>query len=350
MTSSAEHFMKHTFELAQKGLGSVSPNPMVGCVIVHEDKIVAEGWHEKYGEAHAEVNAIKRLPAEINPKDCELYVNLEPCSHFGKTPPCADLIVQKGFNKVFVCNRDPNPLVAGKGIEKLKQSGIEVITGILEKEGRFLNRRFFTYHEKKRPYIILKWAQTADGFISRWPLPENRADNFISGKEALAKSHQLRASEDSILVGKNTVVADNPELTTRLAEGKNPVRVVIADELPFYKKFKVFNESAKTIWYNQHEDGSQGTLLKVKNSHQKVSLTGVMNDLCSKGIASVIVEGGREVLTTCLKENLWDEMWVFVNPELQFGSGISAPEIELNTDYQLIGKDKWYVIYSESII
>jgi diaminohydroxyphosphoribosylaminopyrimidine deaminase / 5-amino-6-(5-phosphoribosylamino)uracil reductase len=350
MSAAPQIFMKRTFELAQKGLGAVSPNPMVGCVIVHENKIVAEGWHEKYGEAHAEVNAIKRLPEEINPQDCELYVNLEPCSHHGKTPPCADLIVQKRFKKVIICNLDPNPLVAGKGIEKLKQAGAEVITGVLEEEGRFLNRRFFTYHEKKRPYVILKWAQTADGFISKWPVPENREENIISGKDAHRLSHQLRASEDAILVGKNTVLADNPELTARLAVGKHPVRVVLANDFADFKNYKVFNDAAKTIWYNAHENSAEGDLTKVKIAENKHALPFVLGDLYSRGIASVIVEGGREVLNSFISNSIWDEMWVFENPELTFGAGVKAPDFRLNTDYQLIGKDRWHVIYSKSII
>ena len=191
--------MQHALSLAEKGLGMVSPNPLVGCVIVHNDRIVAEGYHQKYGEAHAEVNAVNALPNSVNPAECTVYVTLEPCSHFGKTPPCADLLIKKGFKKVVICNNDPNPLVSGNGIKKLEIAGIEVITGVLEKEGRFLNRRFFTNHEKKRPYIILKWAQTKDGFISKWPIPANREENWITHKAAQIASHQLRANDDAIL-------------------------------------------------------------------------------------------------------------------------------------------------------
>jgi diaminohydroxyphosphoribosylaminopyrimidine deaminase/5-amino-6-(5-phosphoribosylamino)uracil reductase len=346
MSTAHQIFMKRTFELAQKGLGTVSPNPMVGCVIVKDGNIAAEGWHQKFGEAHAEVNAIKQLPADVKPEDCELYVNLEPCAHHGKTPPCADLIVQKGFKKVIVSNLDPNPLVAGKGIAKLKQAGAEVITGVLEEEGRFLNRRFFTYHEKKRPYVLLKWAQTADGFISKWPVPEKREDNMISGNEAHQLSHQLRASEDAILVGKNTVLNDDPELTTRLADGRHPLRVILAKEIPDYKKYRVFNPIAKTIWYNGYENATEGNLIKVKITENKHALSSVLSDLCNRGIASVIVEGGREILNSFISNGIWDEMWVFVNPELTLGEGLKAPDFKLITDYQLIGKDHWHVIYS----
>src|ERR1700741_601831 len=167
-----EFFMRHCFHLALKGLGKAAPNPMVGCVIVADGKIIGEGYHEKYGEAHAEVNAVKSVKDQSSLKNATLFVNLEPCSHYGKTPPCSDLLIEKGIKKVVIANADTNPLVGGKGIEKLRAKGIEVITGILEKEGRELNKRFFTFHEKKRPYLILKWAQTADGFVSRFPIPD----------------------------------------------------------------------------------------------------------------------------------------------------------------------------------
>ncbi|MBL7917041.1 MAG: bifunctional diaminohydroxyphosphoribosylaminopyrimidine deaminase/5-amino-6-(5-phosphoribosylamino)uracil reductase RibD, partial [Bacteroidia bacterium] len=206
MNNLNESFILRTLTLAQKGLGAVSPNPLVGCAIVKDGEIVAEGYHQKFGEAHAEVNAINNLPKDINPADCTLYVNLEPCSHQGKTPPCADLIISKGFKKVVIANMDTNPLVGGKGIEKLRTAGIEVITGVCEQEAKFLNRRFFTFHEKKRPYIILKWAQTADGFISKLPVPADRNKNLISGEASRKLVHQMRAEEDAILVGKNTVI------------------------------------------------------------------------------------------------------------------------------------------------
>lgn len=343
-------FMEHALNIAEKGLGHVSPNPLVGCVIVKDGVIVSEGYHQKYGEAHAEVNAIACLPKEINPCDCTLYVNLEPCSHHGKTPPCADLIIHKGFKKVVISNIDPNPLVSGKGIEKLKQSGVEVITDILKEEGRFLNRRFFTFHEKKRPYVVLKWAQTADGFISKWPVPENRQENMISGEASLRVSHQLRASEDAILIGKNTVITDNPELTSRLAKGKNPIRVILADALPDYQQYKVFNNQSKTIWYNAEEDLTTDLFLKVKTDSNPASLGFILNDLYHHKISSVIVEGGSKVLNSFLLEGLWDEKWVFVNPDLYFGRGIKAPDFEFYSDYQIVGADKFYVIYSKSII
>ncbi len=228
--------MQRCLELAAKGLGNVAPNPMVGCVIVCDGEIVAEGYHEQYGCGHAEPNAIKQVSDAILKKST-LYVTLEPCSHHGKTPPCADLIISKGIKKVVIGNLDSNPLVSGRGIQKLKEAGIEVEHGILDKECRALNKRFFTFHEKKRPYIILKWAQTQDGFISHNPLPENKEDNWITGKESKALVHQWRGEEQAILIGYNTALVDNPLFTMhRLVKGKNPIRLIIDKTLfGFYR-------------------------------------------------------------------------------------------------------------------
>ncbi len=340
-------FMKKAMILAQKGLGSVSPNPLVGCVIVKDDKIVAEGFHQKFGGAHAEVNAILNLPSNIDPRECTLYVNLEPCCHHGKTPPCTDLIIARGFKKVVVCNGDPNPLVAGIGIEKLKQAGIEVIQGVCEKEGGYLNRRFFTFHEKKRPYIILKWAQTADGFISKWPLPENKSENKISGEEAQTLVHEMRAAEDAILVGKNTVLNDDPFLTTRLVEGKNPLRVIITgNEIP--KTLNVFNRDAKIVVFNPSLNDVKDhiTYIKLQTGN---AIPQILASLYKMGISSVLVEGGLYTLSGFISAGMWDEQHIFVDPALHFGQGIKAPKTTLNTDYQSIGKDKYYlVLNSES--
>lgn len=350
MDKAHQTYMQHALSLAKKGMGNVSPNPMVGCVIVHNNTIVAEGYHQKFGEAHAEVNAVNAMPADIAPSDCTVYVTLEPCSHFGKTPPCADLLVKKGFKTVVICNTDPNPLVSGNGINKLKAAGVTVVTDVLEKEGRSLNKRFFTYHEKKRPYIILKWAQTADGFISRWPLPSNKEENWITHMEAKVMSHQLRASEDAILVGKNTVVNDDPELTTRLVHGKNPSRIILAGDLEDPLSYKAFNGMAKTLWYNYNENSADYNIVKIKIEPNGNELQQVLADLHKNGISSLIVEGGSYTLNKFIALGFWDEKWVFVNPELRFEQGIKAPETNLNTDYQSVGKDKLYVIYSKSII
>jgi diaminohydroxyphosphoribosylaminopyrimidine deaminase/5-amino-6-(5-phosphoribosylamino)uracil reductase len=335
-------YMKTAMVLAQKGLGSVSPNPLVGCVIVKDEKIVAEGYHQKFGEAHAEVNAINNLPADIDPKECTLYVNLEPCCHHGKTPPCCDLIIKRGFKKVVVCNVDPNPLVAGIGIEKLKQAGIDVIQGVCENEGRFLNRRFFTFHEKKRPYIILKWAQTADGYISKWPVPENKKENKISGDEAQTLVHEMRAAEDAILVGKNTVLSDDPFLTTRLVEGKNPVRVIITgSEIP--KTFNVFNPDAKIVVFNSERNEVKDHITYIKLQVGN-AIPQILASLYKMGIASVLIEGGLYTLSGFIAAGMWDEKHVFVDPALHFGDGVKAPNISLPIDFQVVGKDKYHLI------
>jgi diaminohydroxyphosphoribosylaminopyrimidine deaminase/5-amino-6-(5-phosphoribosylamino)uracil reductase len=342
MTQDNFTYIKRTLELAQKGLGSVSPNPLVGCVIVKDDQIVAEGYHQTYGEAHAEVNAIAKLTSTIDPKDCTLYVNLEPCCHHGKTPPCTDLIISKGFKKVVVCNVDPNPLVAGKGIEKLKQAGIEVTQGICEQEGRNLNKRFFTFHEKKRPYIILKWAQTADGFISKWPIPKNRSENKISGEEAQKLVHQMRANEDAILVGKNTVLNDDPYLTTRLAEGKNPMRIIITgSEIPF--TYNIFNSDARIVVFNPFRTEVKDHVHYIKLQSGDV-IPQILESLYKVGISSVLVEGGLNTLNGFIEGKMWDEQHVFVNPNLTFSTGIKAPKTSLNTDFQIVGFDKYYHI------
>ncbi|HEY5824526.1 MAG TPA: bifunctional diaminohydroxyphosphoribosylaminopyrimidine deaminase/5-amino-6-(5-phosphoribosylamino)uracil reductase RibD, partial [Cyclobacteriaceae bacterium] len=209
--TSDELFIQRTFELAQIGIGQVSPNPRVGAVVAHDGKILGEGWHKKYGEAHAEVNAILSVKDHSLLKESTVYVNLEPCSHFGRTPPCADLLIRHQVKKVVICNVDPNPLVAGQGINKLRDAGIEVVAGVLEAEGRKLNKRFFTLIEKQRPYIILKWAQTADGFVAR----ENYESKWISNDFSRQLVHQWRSEEDAILVGTKTAAHDNPQLDVR---------------------------------------------------------------------------------------------------------------------------------------
>ena len=337
-------YMQHALSLAKKGLGSVSPNPMVGCVIVHHDQVVAEGYHQKYGEAHAEVNAINALPENVDPSECTVYVTLEPCSHFGKTPPCSDLIIKKGFKKVVVCNVDTNPLVGGKGIERLRNAGIEVITGVCEKEGRELNKRFFTLHEKKRPYIILKWAQTADGFIAR-SNPVNPQDNWITGPEGKKLVHQMRSEEDAILVGKNTVLQDNPQLTTRLVTGKNPLRIVISQSPALPASLNVFNEEAPTILFNAEINETRGNVTFEKIDLNMPIIPQILEKLAKKGVSSLIVEGGTETLNSFINAGYWDEMKVFVNPNLSFISGVLAPKTLLNTDFQMVGSDKLYTLY-----
>lgn len=335
--------MKRALELASKGLGQVAPNPMVGCVIVCNNQIIAEGYHEQYGSAHAEPNAIKQVNDELL-KQSTLYVTLEPCSHFGKTPPCADLIISKRFKKVVVGNLDTNPLVSGKGIQKLKDAGIEVEYGVLDRECRALNKRFFAFHEKKRPYVILKWAQTQDGFISRWPLPQEKEDNWITGKESKEIVHQWRAQEQAILIGYNTLINDNPLLTTRLASGKNPTRLVLSRTIELPTDLNVFNQNAKTIVFNPLKNEAKNNIEFVKIDWNK-KVQEVLDYCFKNNISSIIVEGGTNTIYHFMNSNAWDEALVFVNPTKKFEQGISAPEINLNNITPInIGNDLLYTI------
>jgi diaminohydroxyphosphoribosylaminopyrimidine deaminase / 5-amino-6-(5-phosphoribosylamino)uracil reductase len=342
--SDQNKYMKRCFELALKGLGYVAPNPLVGCVIVKDEKIIAEGYHAEYGKAHAEVNAIHSLPENFDLSDCTLYVNIEPCSHHGKTPPCSDLILKKNFKKVVISNIDTNPLVGGKGIERLKKAGIEVETGILEKEGRELNKRFFTFHEKKRPYIILKWAETNDGFISRLPLPENKSENWITGEESKRLSHQWRAQEQAIMVGSNTVLNDDPQLTVRLAEGKNPLRIVLDRQLRVPDDFNIFDNSAPTLVFTKNDKPSQKNVNYVKLSDGD-PVQSILEETYELNISSIIIEGGSQLLNGFIKNKSWDEARIFVNPNKNFVKGIQAPAFDKkNTSPEKTGGDLLYTI------
>lgn len=346
--NSHETYMRRCLQLASKGLGHVAPNPMVGCVIVHNHCIVAEGWHEYYGGPHAEPNAIHQVGDDVL-RESTLYVNLEPCSHYGKTPPCANLIRSKGIQKVVVGHLDPNPLVAGKGIQGLRDAGIEVEQGVLEKECRALNKRFLTLHEKKRPYIILKWAQTRDGYLSRFPLPNHQEDNWITGKESKVLVHQWRSQEQAILVGHNTALWDNPYLTTRLVAGKHPIRLVITktpNDLP--QGLNVLNTEAPTIVFNGMEDGTNGNVQYVKINLENV-LEDLLNECYVRQISSIIVEGGASTLNQFIRKNTWDEARILVNPNQDFGSGIEAPTFNLHGITPMsVGHDLVYFISNET--
>lgn len=312
---------------------------MVGCVIVHSNKIIGEGWHQKYGEAHAEVNAIHQVWNAQLLKEATLYVNLEPCAHFGKTPPCADLIVEKQLKRVVICNTDPNPQVAGKGIAKLKAHNIEVIQGVLEQEGRWLNRRFFTFFEQKRPYIILKWAETADGFMAR----ENFDSKWISNSLSRLWVHQWRSEEDAILVGKNTAQYDNPQLNVREWQGRNPLRIVIDPNRRLDATLHLFDQSTPTICYNFLEDKQLENLTFVKISPHTF-LIALLKDLHQRKIQSLLVEGGAQLLETLIKENLWDEARIFKSKKT-FGSGLAAPHLQGKLIKQVSNLEDTYFEY-----
>lgn len=316
-----EHFIKRTFDLALHGLGSVSPNPLVGCVITHNDTIIGEGWHQKYGGPHAEVNAVASVADRNLLSSATVYVNLEPCSHHGKTPPCADMLIEHGVKKVVVSNVDSNKLVAGKGIQKLRDAGIEVVTGILENEGRNLNRRFFTYMERSRPYIILKWAQTADGFISRSNNDSHRISNELSRKLV----HRWRTEEDAFLIGTQTAAADNPQLNVREWTGRNPTRVVFDRSLRLDSSLHLFDGQQPTICYNtiKNEERKNLTFVKIDSND---FIHGSVDDLYSRKIQSVVVEGGTKTLDLFIQSGLWDEARI-LSSEKTLGDGLKAPVI-----------------------
>ncbi|MEO6884120.1 MAG: bifunctional diaminohydroxyphosphoribosylaminopyrimidine deaminase/5-amino-6-(5-phosphoribosylamino)uracil reductase RibD [Bacteroidia bacterium] len=320
-----EKYMQRCLELAAKGFGKTASNPLVGCVIVHENKIIGEGFHEKFGEAHAEVNAIRSVKNKTLLKHATLYVNLEPCSHFGKTPPCADLILKYKIPYVIIGNTDPNKLVKGKGIQKLITNGCDVKVGILENECRDLNKRFFVFHEQKRPYIILKWAQTSDGFIDKKrTLNDGQKPLQISDENSLKLSHQWRSEEQSILVGTNTALLDNPKLSARIVKGKNPLRILIDKDLRVPKNYFLRDDSTPTLVFTSIKKKETKNIEFIKIDFKKNSLNQVLKDLNKKNILSVIVEGGAQLLNSFIKENLWDEARIIVSPK-KIKNGIAAP-------------------------
>ena len=309
-----EKYIKRCIEIAENGLGSTAPNPMVGCVIVRNKKIIGEGFTSPYGGVHAEVNAINSVENKSLLRDATLYVTLEPCSHHGKTPPCSDLIIKYEIPEVVIGCKDDNPKVAGKGIHKLQESDCKVVTGVLEAECKYHHRRFFTFHKKKRPYIILKWAQTEDGFMA--PLKKNKnRPVWITNKQTKQLVHKWRTEEQAILVGTRTVIDDNPKLTVREYNGRNPIRIVIDKNKSLAKDYSVFDSSAKTI-----------VLSKDQLDFSKPLASQICQQLYKANINSVIVEGGKKTLQTYINANLWDEARVLTGAK-QFKKGLKAPVI-----------------------
>ncbi len=332
-----EIYIRRTLELAQRGGVAVSPNPLVGCCIVHENRIIGEGWHQRYGEAHAEVNAV----ASVQPKDrhliekSTLYVSLEPCCYYGLTPPCTDLIMRHLIPQVVICNLDPNPRIAGEGVKRLRAQGVDVHTGILAQEGAWLNRRFFVMHKKKRPYIILKFAQSADGFISK-----KGEQTWISGKAAKRLTHKWRSEEDAILIGTNTAEVDNPQLTNRLWAGEEqPIRMVLDRTTRLSSKLNVFKDDATTwIFFDpkistdyyalmNHLDGKRDRMFIVNEIDSSKNMLHQVLDNCYKSkLKSIIVEGGAQLLQSFISENLWDEARIFTANH-NLSEGVVAPKI-----------------------
>jgi len=323
-----EKYMQRCIGLAALGIGYVSPNPMVGAVVVHNDRIIGEGYHKKYGEAHAEVNAINMVIDNFEDaagvlKQSTIYVSLEPCAHYGKTPPCADLIIKHQIPKVVVGCRDPFNQVNGKGIEKLTAAGVEVIAGVLEKECRWLNRRFFTRVQQQRPYVILKWAQTVDGFFA----PADKSQLWITGEESRKLVHQWRGEEDAILVGKNTAAIDNPQLNVRFGNGKSPVRVVIDRRLELNKDLNLFDQSVETLVFNEIKTDIDGKVKYIAlEDFDRYVPHYILFQLYMRDIQSIIIEGGAATLNSFIEAGLWDEARVFTG-NISLKDGVKAPVV-----------------------
>ena len=336
-----EFFMQRCIELASKAMGCASPNPMVGSVIVYNNKIIGEGYHEKYGSHHAEVNAINSVKDKSLLFKSTLYVNLEPCAHFGKTPPCSDLIIQNKIPEVVIGCVDTFSEVSGKGIERMRSVGIDVKVGVLENESRELNKRFFTFHEKKRPYIILKWAESKDGFIA----PKNQTKPFwMTSSESKKLAHKWRAEEDAILVGRITAEKDNPSLTVREVEGSNPIRIVIDKDLKLSADFNLFNNDAKTIVFNQlkSEENNSNNYIKINFNNLTKN---ILQELHKQNIQSIIIEGGTITLQSFIDKNLWDEARIFTtNKTLTEGVNPPAIEGEIISEDET-GGDRFKILY-----
>jgi diaminohydroxyphosphoribosylaminopyrimidine deaminase/5-amino-6-(5-phosphoribosylamino)uracil reductase len=324
--------MSRCIQLAELGGGNAAPNPMVGAVLVDENKIIGEGYHQEYGKAHAEVNCINSVSEENIHliEKSTLYVSLEPCSHFGKTPPCTDLIIKNKIQKVVIGTKDINNKVSGKGIEKLKNEGVEVVTGIFENECKELNKRFFTFHQKQRPYIILKWAQSANGKIGS----DNDKRILISNDYSNRLVHKWRSEEAAILVGFNTALKDNPSLTTRLWKGKNPLRIVIDKKLNLPASLKMYREEtyltgrqANTAIFNFEKNSIEKNLHYIKIKKENF-LEEILHSIYDLNIQSVLIEGGAKTLQSFIDAGLWDEARVITNEKMIIEKGIASPEMK----------------------
>jgi len=328
-------YMQRCIELAQLGIRSVYPNPLVGAVIVHNDKIIGEGYHKSYGEAHAEVNAVNSVSDKSLLNKATIYVSLEPCAHFGKTPPCADLLVKHQFKKVVIGCKDTFSEVSGKGIDRLRKHGIEVKVGILEEKCRNLNKRFFTFHEKKRPYIILKWAETVDGFMDKKRNSSTPEINWITQPETQTLVHKWRSEEHAILVGANTALNDNPSLTVRNVTGQNPIRILIDRNLKIKPEAEIYNTESKTIILNSKKKYENGNLKFIQL--EDFSIKSITNTLYEEKIQSIIIEGGSETIQRFIDEKLWDEARVLIG-QSSFKEGLKAPSLS----FRPLGQTDFY--------
>lgn len=335
-------FIKRCLSLAALGSGNVAPNPMVGAVLVYNNKIIGEGYHEKFGEAHAEVNCINNVKEgdkHLIAKSV-MYVSLEPCSHFGKTPPCADLIIFHGIKKVVIGCIDTFAKVNGGGIEKLKNAGIEVVLGNWQKECNLFNKRFFTFHESKRPYIILKWAQSANGKIAAKNQANQGERVLISNDISNRLVHKWRSEEAAIMIGTCTAFLDNPTLTNRYYPGKNPKRIIIDKDLNLPPELHVFNTSSETYIFNQHSDEKKNNLHYIKISFDENILPQIMEECFKHQIQSILVEGGSVLLQSFINQHLWDECRIIANKNLIIENGLSAPNLK-----DAVETDSFYLLH-----
>ena len=340
ITANHELYMQRCLQLAQLGNGTVAPNPMVGSVLVYNNRIIGEGYHQQYGKAHAEVNCINNVQeAEKHLiSKSTIYVSLEPCVHYGKTPPCADLIIYHKIPKVVVGCRDPFKEVDGKGIEKLQEAGIDVTMGILEAECKKLNKRFFTFHTKHRPYIILKWAETANQFIG-----SHKSERLMISSDTTNRLvHKWRSEEAGILVGTNTAKLDNPSLNNRLWSGNQPVRIIIDKTLQLSKSLKIFDNSQRTIIFNLIKQKEEGNTVYYELNDKEELLPHILSICYQQNIQSILVEGGSKTLQTFIDKNLWDEARVITNTKLTIANGIPSPTLKNArvVDTMMIGEER----------
>ena len=337
--SAHELYMQRCIDLAQKGIGNVAPNPMVGAVLVHESRIIGEGWHQQFGGPHAEVNCINSV-AEADRNlisQSTLYVSLEPCNHYGKTPPCTELIIQTQIKKVVIACTDPFDKVNGTGIKKLIDNGVDVITGVLEREAIRLNKRFFIFHQQQRPYVILKWAQSFDDFISLTKGKPVKISNEITDKLV----HKWRSEEAAIIVGTNTVINDNPSLTTRNWTGRNPLRIFIDKRLSIDAKYNILDNNSDTLILNLVKNEKVGVNEFILIHDETKLIEELLQLLYKKGIQSLIVEGGTRLLQSFIDNNFWDETRVIKNTELLLQEGIPSPVLKNNVRFnqEWVGDD-----------
>lgn len=320
-----EKYMRRCFQLAARGLGTTYPNPLVGCVIVHQDRIIGEGYHIRAGEAHAEIHAIEAVKDRSLLKEATLYVNLEPCSHQGRTPPCSDRIIREQIPRVVICSTDSHAKVSGKGIARMREAGTEVQTGVLEQEGRQLNRRFFTFHEKQRPWVVLKWAQSKDGFLDfRRDSDTPVGVHWITGPFGKTLVHKWRSEEEAILVGGETVRLDDPVLNVREWTGRNPQRIVLSRSGRLPDNPGMCREGDKPWLLTANPEVSRGDMELHLLPEKENPAAEVLRFLADKSISSLLVEGGKEILDFFLQAERWDEIRVFTGQSL-FEQGVEAP-------------------------